>query len=257
MDLQLFIEKGLASHFYFSKSSLYGNLVKVKKLCIFFPGLPNVIDKDFFVNRVNKDVAFLSINFIGSWLSSGTFSPENCRRTVNLAIDFANRCSAKSCFDQSQIKWQFDDLYVACYSFGANSILTSNVSNKIIKAVLLYSPLIFLNKVEIEKAVSTEEEKNFYLQNKNFLQFLKCGYSEVLRGIQDVAWEKYYLGNEPSSIVQLKADFPFSYVFHGKSDNLLSPKFSEYFCKSNPEKSRLFLFEGGHTKDTFNTEHLI
>lgn len=257
MDIQLFIEKGLASYFYYSKRSLEGKYVKVEKLCIFFPGLPNTIDKEFFIKKINDNVAFLSINFLGSWLSSGIFTPENCKRTISLAIDFAIGRSAKTCFNGSQIKWQFKDLYIAGYSFAANSILTSNISNKNVKSVLLYSPLIFLNKEDVKKAVDAEKKKEFYIQNKNFLQFLRNGYAEVLRGISSNIWEKYYLGDDPSSKVQLNTDFPFTYIFHGKSDNILSPGFSEYFCKNNSEKSKLFLFESGHTKETFNTEHLI
>ena len=83
MELQLFIYKNIALHFYYSKDSVENGIIKSKNIFVYFPGLPQMIDEDFFVNIVDKNTAFFSVYYMGSWLSSGSFTYENCQKTWN------------------------------------------------------------------------------------------------------------------------------------------------------------------------------
>ena len=64
MELQLFIYKNIAIHFYYSKDSIVNGRINAENVFIYFPGLPQIIDEDFFVNKVNKNTAFFSVIFL-------------------------------------------------------------------------------------------------------------------------------------------------------------------------------------------------
>jgi len=89
MKLQLLIYKNLAVHFYYSKESVSKNKIKIKNLFLIFPGLPTFIHKDFFNDKVDKDNAFLSIYYLGTWLSGGIFTYKNCKKAIELTVEFA------------------------------------------------------------------------------------------------------------------------------------------------------------------------
>jgi len=67
MKLQLFIYKNIALHFYYSEDSVIDGEINSKNIFIYFPGLPQMVNEDFFVNKVNKDTAFFSVYYLGSW----------------------------------------------------------------------------------------------------------------------------------------------------------------------------------------------
>ncbi|MBU0637082.1 hypothetical protein KKH16_02665 [Patescibacteria group bacterium] len=48
MELQLFIYKNIALHFYYSKDSVENGTINSKNIFVYFPGLPQMIDEDFF-----------------------------------------------------------------------------------------------------------------------------------------------------------------------------------------------------------------
>ncbi|HED36806.1 MAG TPA: hypothetical protein ENI76_00955, partial [Ignavibacteria bacterium] len=99
MELQLFIYKNIAIHFYYSKDSIVNGKITVENIFIYFPGLPQMIDDDFFADKVNKDTAFFSVYYSGSWLSGGSFTYDNCKKTVELAIEFVKHKRGIKTFD--------------------------------------------------------------------------------------------------------------------------------------------------------------
>lgn len=63
--------------------------IHCKNLCIIFPGIPNALSKEFIATRVQNGTAYLYVHYLGTWLSGGISSPENCRKSVALALEFA------------------------------------------------------------------------------------------------------------------------------------------------------------------------
>jgi len=150
MELQLFIQNELALHFYYSKESVNCDVVNIKSLCLVFPGLPNTIDKDYFVNRVNKDTAFLSVSYYGTWMSGGNFSPQSVKQTIQDAVSFAKLKEGIKTFDDKKMYWKYENLFVLGYSFAGNFVINSNLKREDITSIILCSPLIYIDKQVVE-----------------------------------------------------------------------------------------------------------
>jgi hypothetical protein len=257
MELQLFISKDSASHLYYSDKSAKKNVINVKNLCIVFSGLPNFIGKEFFERYVDKDTAFMLIYYPGTWLSGGKFTINNCRKTIKKAIEFAQSKNGLKTFDGKRFNWNYKNLYIIGYSFAGNPILTTNINNKNVKAVLLYAPLIYLSKKDIENILNPEEAKKLFEFNKFFLKFLQRGYVHALRGIKDNSWLKYFSGNDLSSQININSNYPKIFIYHGFRDDQANPLFSKYFYKTHKNLSKLYLVKNkGHDKRMFKLRHL-
>lgn len=256
MEAQLFIYKNLAIHFYYSKESIHKEVVKVKNLSLFFPGLPSFFSKEFFKKLVNKYNAFFTIYYYGTWLSGGKFTIANCRKSIRVAIEFAKNKSGIKTYDGKKIIWDYQNLYIIGYSFAGNPILKTNINKKDIKAIFLYAPLIYLNKNEVETILGREKAIKFFEFNKTHLQFLRKAYFRVLRGINDISWLRYFLGKDTSSKISINLPYPEIFIYHGLKDEIVDPAFSKYFYKTHKNISRLFLIkEIGHDKELFNLDH--
>lgn len=258
MQIQLFLYKDLAIHFYYSEESIKNNEVSVKKLYLVFNGLPNFIDKDFFQDKVNKNTAFMSVYYFGTWLSGGEFTPESCKKSVEVAVEFAKKKIGIKSFDGLEFKWNFDKLSIIGYSFAGNTILNTKLNKKDINEVLLYSPLIYVNKNDSEKIVLKDVLEKDIKDAANFLSFLQRGFKFTLRGVVNKVWNKYFSGQEEKSIVKLSADYPQIRIFHGKADHQVNYLYSEYFTKTHSSTTKLKLYEDlGHTKDLVKVEDLV
>jgi len=248
MELQLFIYKNIALHFYYSKDSVEGGVINSKNVFVYFPGLPQMIDEDFFVNKVNKDTAFFSVYYLGSWLSGGNFTYENCKKTVELAVDFIKNKKGIKTFDNKQISWNYNNLYVVGYSFSGNPVVSAKISKKDVKSVILFAPLLFLHKKEVLESMKDKKLiDNFYGFNLFYLQFLRRGYKFALRGIEKQSWNKYFSGKEQNSFIKMDKDYPNIVIFHGKSDEKINYASSLFFQKEKHPETKIFLKdEVGH-----------
>jgi len=248
MELQLFIYKNIALHFYYSKDSVENGIIKSKNIFVYFPGLPQVIDEDFFVNKVDKNTAFFCVYYMGSWLSSGSFTYENCQKTVELAVEFVKNKQGIKTFDDKQINWNYNNLYVMGYSFSGNPVVTAKITKNDVKNVILFAPLLFLHKKEVLE--STKDKKtidNFYGFNSFYLEFLRRGYKFALRGIERKSWDKYFSGKESRSLIKPNKDYPDIIIFHGKSDEKIQHTSSLFFQKEKYPEAKVFLKDGvGH-----------
>ncbi|MBU0722916.1 hypothetical protein KJ973_02555, partial [Patescibacteria group bacterium] len=183
MELQLFIYKNIALHFYYSKDSLRDNKVSVKNIFVYFPGLPQMIDEKFFANKVNKNTAFFSVYYSGSWLSGGSFTYENCKRTVELAVEFVKDKKGIKTFDDKQTLWDYKNLHIIGYSFSGNPIISAKISRNDVKNVILFAPLLFLHKKEVSEYLKDKKTvDNVYGFSLFYLEFLKRGYGFAFRG---------------------------------------------------------------------------
>jgi hypothetical protein len=248
MELQLFIYKNLAVHFYYSKESVSKNKVKIKNLFLVFPGLPNFIHKDFFNDKVDKDNAFFSIYYLGTWLSGGIFTYKNCKKTIKLAVEFAKNKKGIKTFDNEKIYWDYKNLHLIGYSFTGNPILSSKISKTDVKNVILFAPLIFLHKKDLYSYLKNKKEiNNFYAFNLFYLDFLRRGYKFALRGINQKSWSKYFSGKDPESLIKVGKNYPNVIIFHGKEDEKIKYNSSIFFKKEKCPQTKIILVNNvGH-----------
>lgn len=259
MELQLFIYKKIALHFYYSKNSVEDGVINSKNMFVYFPGLPQMIDKDFFVNKVDKNTAFFSVYYMGSWLSGGSFTFKNCQKTVELAVEFVKNKKGKKTFDNKQILWDYKNLHLIGYSFSGNPVISAKISTNDVKNVILFAPLLFLHRGEVSKYLKDEKSiNNFYDFSLSFLDFLRRGYKFVFRGIEKHSWSKYFSGNDQKSIVKIDKNYPNVIIFHGKSDEKISYKSSLFFQKEKYPQARIILMNNiGHDlKKLFNIKQI-
>jgi len=259
MELQLFISKNIALHFYYSKDSIADDKVSAKNIFVYFPGLPQIIDEDFFVNKVNKETAFFSVYYLGSWLSGGNFTYENCKKTVELAIEFVKNKRGIKTFDNKEIQWEYNNLHIMGYSFAGNPVISAKISKNDIKSVILFAPLLFVQKKEVEKYLKDKKAiDNFYEFSLFFLEFLKRGYKFAFRGIENKSWDKYFSGKEPRSFIEMDKNYPNVIIFHGKSDEKINYTSSLFFQKEKQPNAKIILIDkvGHDLKKLFDTKQI-
>lgn len=248
MELQLFIYKNIAIHLYYSKDSIVNGKITVENIFIYFPGLPQMIDDDFFADKINKDTAFFSVYYLGSWLSGGSFTYDNCKKTVELAIEFVKHKRGIKTFDNKQINWSYENLYVMGYSFAGNPVISAKILKNDVKSVILFAPLLFLHKKDILEYLKNEKSiKNFYGFGLFYLEFLRRGYKFVFKGIEKQSWNKYFSGEDAKSFIKMADDYPNLLIFHGKSDEKINCTSSTFFQKEKYSRVKVFLVDGvGH-----------
>lgn len=248
MELQLFIYKNIAIHFYYSKDSIVNGQINFENVFVYFPGLPQIIDEDFFVNKVNKNTAFFSVYFSGSWLSGGSFTYENCKRTVELAIEFIKGKKGIKTFDNKQINWDYKNLYVMGYSFSGNPVISAKILKNDVRSVILFAPLLFLHKKEVSEYLKDKKAvDNFYGFNSFYLEFLKRGYKFAFRGIEKQSWNKFFSGQDSKSLIKMADNYPNVIIFHGKSDEKINYTSSLFFQKAKRPQSKIVLVDNvGH-----------
>jgi len=248
MELQLFIYKNIALHFYYSKDSVEGGVINSKNIFVYFPGLPQMIDEDFFVNKVNKDTAFFSVYYLGSWLSGGNFTYENCKKTVELTVDFIKSKRGIKTFDNKQINWDYHNLYVMGYSFSGNPVVSAKISKTDVKNVILFAPLLFLYKKDVFEYLKDKKAvDNFYAFSLFYLEFLRRGYKFAFRGIEKQSWNKYFSGKDLKSFVKIDKNYPNVIIVHGKSDEKIKYTSSLFFQKEKCPQAKIILVDNvGH-----------
>jgi len=250
MELQLFIYKNIALHFYYSKDSLKNGKVNVENIFIYFPGLPQIINGDFFVNKVNNNTAFFSVYYAGSWLSGGSFTYENCKETIELAVEFVKNKKGIKTFDNKKISWDYNNLHIIGYSFSGNPVISAKISKANVKNVILFAPLLFLHKKEVSEYLKDEKAiNNSYGFSLFYLEFLRRGYKFAFRGIEKQSWNNYFSGKNPKSLVKIDKNYPNVIIFHGKSDEKIHSDSSVFFQKAKCPKTKVFLVD--------NVEHSL
>ena len=244
MELQLFIYKNIALRFYYSKDSIVNGKIDSKNIFAYFPGLPQIIDEDFFVNKVNKDVAFFSVYYLGSWLSGGGFTYENCKKTIELAIEFIKNKKGIKTFDNKQINWSYENLYAMGYSFAGNPLISAKILKNDVKSVILFAPLLFLHKKDVLEYLRDKNTiDNFYGFNLFYLEFLKRGYRFAFRGIEKRSWNKYFSGQDSKSFIKMSNNYPNVFIFHGKIDEKINYASSLFFQKEKCPQSKIVIVD--------------
>lgn len=260
MEVQLFIYKNVALHFYYAKDSFNNNKVNVKNIFIYFPGLPQIIDEDFFVDKVDKNTAFFSVYYLGSWLSGGRFTYKNCKKTIELVVEFVKKKKGIKTFDNKEIRWNYKNLHLIGYSFAGNPVISAKISKNDVKNVLLFAPLLFLHEKEVSEYLKDKKVINdFYNFSLFFLKFLRRGYKFAFRGIENRCWEKYFSGKDPDSFIKVDKNYPNIIIFHGKSDEKINYTSSIFFQRTKSPESKVFLIDNVEhdLKKLFNIKRII
>jgi hypothetical protein len=186
-------------------------------------------------------------------LSGGRSNPANCRKSVQLALDFALGKKGEELFKNKKIRWNFQHLFIAGYSFAGNIILSSKVDKKV-SGIILYAPLIFIHNNDIKKILPSSERRDFEHSNKAKLAFFRRGFSNSWRGIENEKWDAFFLGKDAASEIKLSGNFPKLIVYHGTLDREVDPKFSRYFEKEFGIQVH-FVSDAPHTKELLSLEH--
>ncbi len=251
----LFSKNGVSMEMFVAPQDVTNGKIKIKTLCVLFPGMPNAISKEFFAKKIEPGVAFLYVHYLGSWLSSGDSSPENCRKSVKIALEFAQSKEGKELFGGKNVDWAFKKLIIIGYSFAGNIILTSNLSKKDAHRILLYSPLIFIHQRNLGGVMSDPENKHFKIKNKHELAFMRRAYSNIWRGINNKKWDEFFMGKDSKSLIESRKNLPEITVFHGVNDSEIDPKYSEYFA--NRFGAYFHIKQGfGHSKEMISVKDL-
>lgn len=233
MRVQLFLHNDLASHLYYAEESASGeSSVSIENLVLFFPGLPQFIDKRFFQDKVSKNTAYLSVYYYGTWLSGGEFMPESARKTVKDAIQFAKGGMSIATYNSKSFHWNYKKLNILGCSFAGNSIVTADVSKSDVAGIELFNPLLYLEKEDKSQLPAFDGEA-FDMLNSQFLQFMRNGYCHVLRGIDSEVWDNYFFGKDPASKIAITDNLPPIKIYQGLDDTTLNPAWSKHFCDSN------------------------
>ena len=134
------------------------------------------------------------------------------------------------------------------YSFSGNPVVSAKISKTDVKNVILFAPLLFLNKKEVLGYLQDEKViNNFYGFNLFYLEFLRRGYGFAFRGIEKQSWDKYFSGEDAKSFIEMNNNYPNILIFHGKSDEKINCTSSTFFQKEKYSRAKVFLVENvGH-----------
>lgn len=234
MKFQLFLEKSLAIHLYYSHDSVKFGRLNVKKLYVIFPGLPQSSDKEYFKDKISKDVAFMYVYYYGSWYSNGKFTFRNCQKTIVDVLAFVKKGRSYTTFSENIFYWKYDSLILVASSFGAAPLLTTQLTRKDADKILLLFPFIFLDGRDLKKILPRSLMINFYKKMLDSLAFLKRGYRNLYRGITNPSWSKLFSGSVPTPKIQVNNEYPPVCIYHDKSDPVVPYRISIALNKTYP-----------------------
>ena len=233
MLLQLFLNKNLALHFYYSEKSLKNNVVTAKNIYLVAPGLPQFTHRKFFKDKVNKNTAFFYLYYYGGWFSGGKFLFKNCVKSIKDGIDFIKNKQGIRTFVNKKIQWNYQNLFLVGNSFGGNVVLSTKINRQDIKKIILYSPF-FVEYSNIK-------------DNQKMLKFFIRGYKNNFRGINLEEWKQYFFKKDKLSFLKLNDTFPPIEIIHGKEDTTVPFQSSQKLQKRHPKLIKLKLKEDiGH-----------
>lgn len=245
MKEQIFRYQNLALRFFYHEASIHNRSVSASHLIIYFPGLPQHLDKHFFEDKVKKDVAFFAVDYLGSHLSGGSFSFQNCLKSIRLALQFVKQGRGAALFDQRPMRWKYRHLHMMGYSFAGNALLRSPFDARDVESVILFAPLIYLYKQDLRHMMSSATQRlEFYRANSQMLEFLRRGYKNEFRGIKRAGWSAYFGGMDVGSRVIAPSHVRRILIVHGDRDAVVDLRHSKYFAKTNSKNTTLIVRKG-------------
>ncbi len=149
-------------------------------------------------------------HYLGSWLSKGVFTPDNCLQTVDLALTFIQRGRAKELYFLKEKTWPAKTPIVLGSSFGGWTALKVCSLHPGIKKCALFAPL-----VDIEQQGKWPGEEDL----DHTLQFLRRAFGPAFRGLERQTWDKFFQGKGEIAPINLdnirQRNF---FIVHGRAD---------------------------------------
>ena len=194
-------------------------------------------------------------DYYGHFRSGGTFTPENCAKTIIETIRLARgEIKAYSAKERKYLNFKFDNIIVVGSSFGGwipwyiNSFFPKYTIDKI----GLIAPLIDFQNQASARFPKEESNTDFLFLGKHF-------FSNTYRGIENPIWDKFLSGKDkrlnPMENLDKLANCEIAIV-HGKEDSVIDYSKSENLYKKlkqlNSQAKYLKLIPNvGHSSDRF------
>jgi len=215
-----------------------------------FPSFPKENDFTEFLEK--KDISVLLPHYLGSWLSDGRFTPENCILTVEESLEFLKKGRARELYNFTTKKWSTKNIILAGHSFGGTIFFLALLKIKTPEKIFLASPLIDLEN----QAKSAKEEK----MDKT-LNFARKVFKNGYRGIREKVWDDFFKNN----FFDFDKDFEKIknknfFIVHGDSDPVVSVEHTRRLVREmKKRKIKVCYFEikgGGHKIEDLLTEKM-
>jgi len=206
--------------------------------------------QDFGENLAQEGFYVLQPRYLGSWESSGSFSIENCLKTVMVSEKIFLKKNAVESYSQKEITWDIKDIYILGSSF-APAIILSILHKLKTKKIICLSPLTDLTKHNSDSKI-IEQDLNF------LYGFLKRGFGNAFRNFRKIDWDKFVKGRSKANPIEHCLKFKDKQIFllHGDLDKTVSIKRTkEYYNKIKlKNKVEFRVYHGiGHGKQLKKT----
>lgn len=223
--IRIIKSKTLIYEIYLPETSKASN----KKGVIYCPGLPDYPHKRPYAKKWTENgFTFLELRYMGSWESNGRFSPENCLKSIQEAVDFFKKGKAKELRQGSLLQWNIKEIILLGNSFGGAVILSALPILKDINRAILLAPLIDISLLKQGLKIIEQDTKKDELYH-----LLKNGFSNVYRGLSLKSWQKFL---QEKSLIN-----PFKYTHqliskkllfvHGNQDHVVPIKATKRFVQ--------------------------
>lgn len=202
-----------------------------KATLIWFWGFPSYPKQSLLSDYLqDQGITICFPHYIGSWLSSGKFSPKNCRKTVSETYNFIKRGSATELYNNQEISWPTNNIILAGGSFGGYWALEA-ASQLDLEKYLLLAPFI---DVKNHNKDGSEEDID------KTLAFARKAMSQVYSGIKDKSWDMFFKNCE---IDYSKIKDKNILITHGKQDQSVKIEHSREAKKKLEDKNQVELIE--------------
>jgi esterase/lipase len=187
------------------------------------PGLPSFPKENNFT-RFCQEAGFNVFipHYLGSWLSDGLFTPENCLKTAKLSIKFIKKQRGIELYNHEEKRWSNRQIILCGSSFGG-WVASKLCSISKIKKCALFAPLI---DIKNQGKINTEEKLS------HTLQFIREVFKNGFRGIEKNKWELFFAGDlNISSVDIIKLSNKELFICHGTADPTINIAHTRNFLK--------------------------
>lgn len=157
------------------------------KTILYVPGLPGHPRKrnlgEFFAKN---GFTFFEMRFMGTWESDGTFTMENCMKSLDEAYSFIKKGAGIELRRGTEKVWPTKEIIFMASSFGGGVILSSHIGDPL--TFVLLAPVTDLKKIKESVVMLPSGEDDMF-------SLLKNGYSNVYRGLSKTDWQAFLDGN--------------------------------------------------------------
>jgi predicted esterase len=211
---------------------------------IFCSGIPgNSSYPDIAEEYAKKGFIFIQPKYLGSWESYGSFSVDNCRKTI---LDFASALienKVKTIFNNS-FDLPIKEIYLMGHSFGGSIALCAGADLNI-AGIIAIAPVIDYRVQGKEKYT---EEKMDWLYS-----FIVAGFENVYRNFDKIQWENFCATGSTINAVDYSEKLKNKKILllHGEADTSVNYNRSKNFYEELKKSGSDIVYN--QTEDTHST----